>query len=164
MQPVAATAYLLLGTNLGNREQYLTEALDALGDLAGELSLVSSRYETEPWGTEGQAAYLNQAVALRTSLAPVPLLRSILEIERSLGRTRNLRWEDRTIDIDILYYDALVFDSPPTLEIPHPRLHLRNFVLYPLCEIAPRFVHPVLNRTNLQLLEECTDTLSVWKR
>lgn len=163
MQPAAGTpAYLLFGTNLGDRKKFLEMALAAIAGPEVRVEAVSSVYETEPWGTEGQPAYLNQAVAVHTTLSPARLLHHVLEVEADLGRVRRGKWGDRTIDIDILYYGSLVVESPG-LEIPHPRLHLRNFVLYPLAEIAPEFIHPVLNKSNRELLAESEDTLSVCK-
>lgn len=162
MQSIPVTAYLLLGTNLGDREQFLIRALALLEKQIGTLVAVSSVYETEPWGTQGQSSYLNQAVAIQTILSPHDLLETILAVELQLGRVREGQWGDRTIDIDILYYGTVVVNVPK-LEIPHPRLHLRNFALYPLSEIAPDFIHPVLSRTNRSLLENSTDILSVHK-
>lgn len=141
--------------------QYLTDARNELSLRAGEILAASAVYETEPWGTEGQASYLNQALAIQTSLPPDDLLKTVLEIERQLGRIREGRWGDRTIDIDIIYYGSTVIQTD-ALEIPHPRLHLRNFVLQPLVEIAPDFVHPVLKMSNLQLLNSVADALGVF--
>ena len=163
MQPAdESVAYLLLGTNLGERKEWLKKALKAIGEKTGHLLSVSSVYETEPWGTEGQPPYLNQAAAVSTKLLPGELLEAILSIESELGRLRRTRWDSRTIDIDILYYGDIVYNEPG-LEIPHPRLHLRNFVLYPLVEIAAGYVHPLLGKTNLELLNASVDHLKVKK-
>lgn len=158
MQETETTAYLLLGTNQGDREHHLESARHAIMRLPGVITGVSGIYETEAWGTVGQSPFLNQAIAFRTSLDPEALLGRLLQIERELGRVRRERWGDRTLDIDIIYYGSRVWHSP-TLEIPHPRLHLRNFALYPLAELAPDFLHPVFNKSNAELLRESVDTL-----
>ncbi len=151
--------FLLLGSNQGDRSKYLAEAIRMLGQL-GEIHARSSVYETEAWGKTDQPAFLNQSVGLKTNLAPELLLQSILEIELTLGRKRQERYGPRTIDIDILLYDALIHRSQ-TLIIPHPELHNRRFALAALAEIAPNWVHPVLQLTITQLLEECGDPLDV---
>lgn len=158
----ATPAYLLLGTNLGRREEFLSLAKEAIGEKAGRIVAESSVYQTEPWGTEGQPLYLNQALILETRLSPGDLLREVLQIETALGRVRDGHWGNRTIDIDILYYGSLVMNDGE-LEIPHPRLHLRNFALYPLNEIAPDYIHPVLKKSNRLLLTESSDPLPVHK-
>jgi 2-amino-4-hydroxy-6-hydroxymethyldihydropteridine diphosphokinase len=135
-----STVFLALGSNVGDRAQNLRDALAALGRLL-TIEAVSRVYQTEPVGYREQRDFWNLVLRARTSLAPRTLLQQILRIEESLGRTRSTRNEPRTIDIDLLGYDALVLHTEE-LVLPHPRLHERTFVLYPLAEIAPDFYHP----------------------
>ena len=135
-----STVYLALGSNLGDRALHLRAALTALGRLL-TIEIVSRVYETEPVGNRDQPDFWNLVLRARTSLEPRALLQHIQRIEESLGRTRSTRNAPRTIDIDLLGYDALVLHAED-LVLPHPRLHERTFVLYPLAEIAPDFYHP----------------------
>jgi len=146
-----AIAYLGLGSNLGHREANIASALKMLGQEARILK-VSSLYETEPVGYKDQPWFLNCACVLETELTPQALLKLAKTIEKNLGRKRTLRFGPRLIDIDILFYDDLILDSPD-LVIPHPRLAERAFVLVPLKEIAPNLVHPLLGVTIEELLE-----------
>ena len=148
--------FLSLGSNLGDRQAVLALAREQIAKRVGEISSESSVYETEPWGVADQPAFLNQVIRVETTLAPEEVLRIILDIEHELGRVRYERWGARVIDIDLLYYNALVLDSA-RLTLPHPRLQDRLFNLIPLAEIAPGFVHPSLKKTSLELLESCTD-------
>ncbi len=130
-------AYLSLGSNLGNREETLREAVERLSAAEGtELRAVSSLYETEPWGKTDQPRFLNIAVAIETSLSPEGLLELAQSIEKGLGRVRHERWGARTIDVDILYMEGVQRDTQE-LTIPHPYMTGRAFVLVPLAEIAP---------------------------
>ena len=155
------TAYLLLGGNLGDREDVIRKTVTLLNRKTGTVKQVSSFYETEPWGMVNVQNFLNVALKLSTTLTPFELLDLLLEIEEQSGRKRNpynSEYESRSIDIDILFYGSSVIQSP-RLMIPHPRIQLRKFVLVPLCEIAPGFIHPALKKTILTLLNECQDEL-----
>ena len=147
------TAYLSTGSNMGNRAEMLEKANVLLEKKAGRLLALSKVVETPAWGKTDQPDFLNQVVKLETSLSPQELLNVILGIEKQLGRNRVEKWGPRSIDIDILFYDYEIIDEPG-LQIPHPWMHERLFVLEPMCEIAPDFVHPVLNKTIAKLLEK----------
>ena len=152
--------YLLLGSNLGDRELYLTVAKKQLVQSIGAIQTMSSLYQTEAWGMDQAPAFLNQVLLINSDQQPQKILQESLKIESGLGRIRQQSYVDRTIDIDILYYGDLVLNEPD-LVIPHPRISQRRFVLTPLTEIAPEFVHPVLKKTNSQLLEQCQDFSTV---
>lgn len=154
-----ALAYLLLGSNLGDRAAYLEAARAGLA-AAGEIVATSGIYETAAWGPTDQPAYLNQAVALHTALAPGALLAHCLATEAAAGRERHERWGSRTLDVDILLYNNAVI-STPDLTVPHPRLPLRRFALGPLAEIAAAAVHPQLHQSIGELLRRCPDALPV---
>ncbi len=152
--------FLLLGSNLGDRKLVLKEASALITQQVGLITQTSSCYETAPWGVLEQPVFLNQVLAVETMLTPEKVLTAILAIEKALGRVRFERWGARTIDIDILYYNNMVVQQNQ-LTIPHPSMHQRRFTLVPLHEIAPDFIHPILHKSNHQLLSECTDTGSV---
>ena len=152
--------YLLSGSNSGDRVANLARALELVEQDAGLVKGLSQLYETAAWGIEQQPPFLNQVMEIASDLSPQALLQSLLNIERKMGRKRIQKWGERLIDLDILYYaDVLV--SEPNLHIPHPYIPERRFTLVPLCEIAPLLTHPVLKKSQLQLLEECPDQLEV---
>ena len=154
--------YLLIGGNLGNRQKNLEKAGQLITAKAGQVGKSSSLCETEAWGIRDQPAFLNQVIFLFTKLDPRQLLSTILDIEHQMGRERTQKFGPRAIDIDILFYNDAIIDEPG-LTIPHPQLHLRKFTLEPLYEIAPSFIHPVLNKSISDLLEDCPDPLAVKK-
>jgi 2-amino-4-hydroxy-6-hydroxymethyldihydropteridine diphosphokinase len=156
--------YMGVGGNLGNREQNLRNALKALEKQIGTLVAVSPVYETEPFGFDSNDRFLNIVVAIETILDPNEILERIRIIENRLGRERETgKYVSRTIDIDLLFYGNQIIDNAELI-VPHPRLHERKFVLVPLCDIAPGFIHPVLNRSIKEILESSKDRSIVEKR
>jgi len=150
-------ALIITGSNMGNRKAYLTKAIEGLRDAAVFTTELSPLYETEPWGDIPQQNYYNQALIVKTKLSANLLLAAMLHVEQQLGRERGeQQYGPRTIDIDLLLYSTQIIQSP-TLSIPHPRMHLRRFVLVPSFSIAPNWIHPVFQKTLFQLLKECTD-------
>lgn len=156
------TAYLLIGGNLGDRFHNLQRALELIEECCGDIISISSVYETAAWGLTDQAAFLNQAVVLDTTLSPQELMTALLDIENTMGRIRHQKMGPRTIDIDILLMDDLQIETGE-LTIPHPSLHLRKFALVPLAEVASAKRHPSNNKTIAELLTDCPDTLPVAK-
>lgn len=153
--------YLSIGSNVGEREFYLSQAVTALSKLVHtSVQRVSSIYETEPWGKKDQSFFLNQAIALETELSPEELLDNCHKIETQLGRNRKEKWAPRPIDIDILLYGEAMIQTQK-LQIPHVHLASRRFVLVPLAEIAPDVRVPPSFDTVSMLLEQCSDPSQV---
>ncbi|MCC6725064.1 MAG: 2-amino-4-hydroxy-6-hydroxymethyldihydropteridine diphosphokinase [Saprospiraceae bacterium] len=152
--------HLLLGGNLGDRHANLAAARKLIGQRVGTVVKSSSLYETQPWGKTDQPDFLNQALEVATDLKPEEVLKDILNIEKELGRQREDKWSARTIDIDILFYDAKTLKTKD-LTLPHPHLHERNFALVPMLEIAPNKQHPIFKKTIEELYEASEDDLDV---
>ena len=147
-------AYLGLGSNVGDREEFIEQAIFLLSKTPGiKMRKKSANYETEPEGNSDQPQFLNAAVEIQTSFDPYKLLSVLHETENALGRERDVEWGPRTIDLDILLYDNQIV-SDDKLQIPHPLLHERLFVLKPLSEVAPNAIHPALEKTIMDIYEE----------
>lgn len=153
--------HLILGSNLGDREAQLNNARKLIIQQVGNIEAESAIYETQPWGHEDQPWFLNKAIATSSPLEPSLMLYTIKKIEKETGRLPGEKWHERHIDIDILLAEDVVLDEE-NLVIPHPLLHLRNFVLIPLMEIGAKLVHPVLGKTIEELYVECRDTGEVY--
>ncbi len=154
--------FLLLGTNLGDRKINLQLAIDEIEKSVGIIESKSSVYQTAAWGKLDQPEFHNQVIQTDTRLSAIELLETILSIESKLGRERKEKWGERLIDIDILLMGDTVIQTE-RLTIPHPQLANRKFTLVPLVEIAPNFVHPILQKTIKELLVVCNDLLAVQK-
>lgn len=157
---IMAEVVLGMGSNIGQRKRKIKQAVALLAKEVGTINKQSSYYETEPWGVTGQPLFLNQTITLGTDLPPQELLQAIKSIEKRLGRAASDRWIPRVIDIDILFYGSTVYHSI-NLSIPHPHLHERNFVLIPLLEIIPEFIHPELQLNIEELYIRCLDQKEV---
>lgn len=155
-------AWLLTGSNMGERENYLAAARLEIALQCGIVHKVSSIYETAAWGKTDQPAFLNQAICLETTLNARQLMRRILKIEKQLGRVREEKYGPRLIDIDILLFGDEVHNYD-LLKLPHPELPNRRFALLPLSEIAGEIIHPVLQLSIAGLLARCPDVLEVKK-
>jgi 2-amino-4-hydroxy-6-hydroxymethyldihydropteridine diphosphokinase len=155
-------SYLLLGSNEGNREINIAKAVEAIAKQAGIIGKMSSLYQSQPWGFQAEKDFYNLALLLQTAHEPQALLRILLGIENSLGRIRNnlSGYTSRTIDIDILFYDNLMLDSP-ALTIPHPRIRERRFVLKPMMELNAAYKHPILGFSIAHMWASCTDNSEV---
>lgn len=154
-------AFLLTGSNVGNRKVQLDKAIALLNEQCGTIIKSSAVYETAPWGKTDQPSFLNQALELETPLNARQLIRRILKIEKQLGRERKEKYGPRVIDIDILLFNNEIHANS-FLIVPHPEMQNRRFALAPLAEINPSIVHPILKKSASQLLAECRDELPVW--
>lgn len=155
-------AYLLLGSNEGDRFDWLEKGKAMIGENDNIITAASAIYETAAWGLEEQPDFLNQVIQVNTILNPPDLLNHIQQVENRLGRQRTVKWGQRTLDIDILLYNDEIVELPE-LHIPHPFLAKRRFTLAPLAEIAPYIIHPIYSKTILELLNTCPDPLPVNK-
>lgn len=154
------TAYVAIGSNMGDREVLLGNGVTSLGNIEGcRVEAVSDLIETAPYGVTDQADFLNGCVTLRTLLYPEELLEQLHRIEKEAGRERIIRWGPRTLDLDIIFYDDLILEKE-NLCIPHVDMHRREFVLKPLCQIAPYKRHPVYGKTVSEMLAECQSSSS----
>lgn len=153
---ILQTTYLLLGSNLGNRTEILENAIRLIDCKIGTIVKRSQFYETAPWGVINQPNYINIALALQTTLGLKELLEQVQTIEERLGRVRLEKWGSRLIDIDIIFAGSEIVNEA-NLTIPHPLMQERNFVLVPLAEIAPDFMHPILKKSIRELYSTCPD-------
>lgn len=147
---------------MGNRSENLGRAVSGLQQVGATLIRASSVYETEPWGFSAGKSFFNQVLEMEASLTPQQMIVEILRIESALGRTRSVadEYQSRIIDIDILLVDDIIIREEG-LEVPHPKMHDRKFVLVPAVEIAPEWEHPIMKKSLSDILNECSDTESV---
>ena len=154
--------YLLLGSNMGNSMQQLASAGKYIERSIGKIRRQSSLYKTAAWGNTDQPDFINQVVVVETSQTAADCMNAILVIEKDMGRIRTVKNAPRVIDIDILFFNKDIINTP-LLKVPHPYIQERRFVLVPLNELSPRFIHPVLGKTVSLLLKQCPDKLNVKK-
>ena len=154
--------YLLLGSNMGNSQLQLTRAINNISKQIGIVIRQSKLYITSAWGNTNQPDFLNQVIVVETKLSSIQTMQTILTIEKQMGRLRTVKNAPRLIDIDILYFNKEVVDSK-LLRLPHPEIQNRRFVLIPLNELSPNFLHPLSGKSNHQLLKDCNDELNVKK-
>lgn len=152
--------FISLGSNIGNRPQNLKKAIEAIQSSLGHVTRQSSVYETKPWGKNDQPDFLNQVIGVASDQSPEDCLRALCVIEEHMGRKREEKWGARIIDLDLLYAGDTIVKTK-ILTLPHPGIPDRKFVLVPMAEIAPDFIHPQWKKNQKQLLNECQDPLDV---
>lgn len=157
------TVFILLGANLGEPKQQFSRAAASIQAEIGSITQSSSHYESAAWGVTDQPPFINQVLIVETTLGAPEILTCCLAIEERLGRVRHEKWGARVIDIDLLYFNQEIIDLP-NLQIPHPYIQERRFTLMPLAEIAPTYIHPILQQSNTALLAACGDPLYVKKQ
>lgn len=155
-------AYILTGGNVGNSATYLKQAIALLNESCGNVVQSSGLYQTAAWGKTDQAAFLNQALLLQTSLDAVSLMKALLLVEEKMGRKRLEKYGPRIIDLDILLFNEEIYHTS-LITIPHPELANRRFALVPLAEIAGNIIHPILKKSIATLLNDCPDYSDVKK-
>lgn len=148
--------FIALGSNLGDRLFSMRQALGEIDRRLGPVVLCSSLYESAAWGDEDQQAFYNALCEIHTKISPLSLLHELQNIEKGLGKSKERTWGPRTIDLDIIYYGKKIIVEKDLI-IPHPNMYLRNFVLQPLAEMAPEFIHPLMKKKTESLLRECPD-------
>ncbi|HTO16993.1 MAG TPA: 2-amino-4-hydroxy-6-hydroxymethyldihydropteridine diphosphokinase [Edaphocola sp.] len=154
--------YILLGSNLGDRYAYIKRATELIEENIGTLVAVSNVYETESWGMEDQPAHLNQALIVNTRLDALEVLKNTQSIEKLLGRTKKSRWDNRIIDIDIIFFNQEIINLEK-LTIPHPHFQERNFAIIPFSEIAGDYKHPIFHKSIKEIMDHSQDALKVKK-
>ena len=152
--------YLGLGSNIGDRKKHISQTINKIESKIGPCLQQSSLYKTAAWGKTNQSYFINQVIEIHTEWAPIDILDGILAIEKQLGRIRKEKWGERIIDIDLLFYGSEIVELPRLL-VPHPFIAERRFVLAPMHEIAPDFIHPIFERSISALLAACPDPLPV---
>lgn len=152
--------YLGLGSNIGDRKKHISQTINKIESKIGPCLQQSGLYKTAAWGKTNQSYFINQVIEIHTEWAPIDILDGILAIEKQLGRIRKEKWGERIIDIDLLFYGSDIVELPRLL-VPHPFIAERRFVLAPMHEIAPDFIHPIFERSISDLLAACPDPLPV---
>lgn len=153
---------LSLGSNLGDRVKNIYDGIQKVADKVGKVISYSPLYESKPWGVVSPNDYINACILVETQTSPEEVMTILHDIEKEMGRVRSTKYNDRTLDIDLLLFDQLIIDTEE-LKIPHPRMHERLFVLVPANQIVPMFIHPLFQKSIQELLLECTDESNVYE-